>query len=85
MGNFFQHVTISLDGFLSTASSCTLYNLFSSYPGATVSIQEAEISITEETSGQICIILETTSDGLERDVSVTLTTTDGTASNFVAF
>ena len=46
---------------------------------------QAEISITEETSGQICIILETTSDGLERDVSVTLTTTDGTASNFVAF
>ena len=68
--------------FLCIATSCTLYNLLLSYPGATISIQETEISIAEETSGQICIILEHTSDGLERDVLVSLTSTAGTASNY---
>ena len=68
--------------FLCIATSCTLYNLLLSYPGATISIRETEISIAEETSGQICIILEHTSDGLERDVLVSLTSTAGTASNY---
>ena len=45
--------------------------------GAAVSIQETEISITEGTSGEICIVLE--NGDLERNVSVTLTTTVGTA------
>ena len=58
---------------------CTFCNLFSSYLGATISIQEAEINITEGNGGQICIVLENAADGLERDVSVTLNTTVGTA------
>ena len=44
-----------------------------------MSIQETEISITEGTSGEICIVLENVAGGLERNVSVTLTTTAGTA------
>ena len=53
--------------------------IFPSFSGATVSIQETEISIAEGTDGQICIVLENAFNGLERDVSVTLTTTAGTA------
>ena len=45
--------------------------------GAAVSIQETEISILEGTSGEICIVLE--NGDLERNVSVILTTTAGTA------
>ena len=45
--------------------------------GAVVSIQETEISIIEGTSGEICIVLE--NGDLERNVSVILTTTAGTA------
>ena len=58
---------------------CTFYNLFSSYLGATISIQEAEINIAEGNGSEICIVLENAADGLERDVSVTLTTTAETA------
>ena len=47
-----------------------------------IAIQESEISISEETSGQICIVLENAADELERDVSVTLTTTTGTAGKY---
>ena len=54
-----------------------------SLSGATISIQETEISIVEETSGQICIVVENDDAELERDVSVTLTTTAGTAGNCV--
>ena len=53
--------------------------MFSSFSGATVSIQETEISIAEGTDGQICIVLENAAGGLERDVSVTLINTTGTA------
>ena len=60
-------------------TSCILYNLFLHTPGAIVSIQEPEISIAEGTGSEICIVLENAADGLERDVSVTLTTTAGTA------
>ena len=70
-----------IDPFLHTATRTTLF-LFLSYPGATVSIEEIEISIAEETGGQICIVLENVSDGLERDVLVTLNTTAGTASKY---
>ena len=52
-----------------------------SYSGTTISIQGTEISIVEESSGQICIVLESTADGLERNISVTLATIAGTASN----
>ena len=67
--------------FFAQLLSCTLelYNLFPSYPGATVSIEQTEISIAEVTTDQICIVLENAAGGLERDVSVTLTTTTGTA------
>ena len=58
--------------------------MFSYFSGATVSIQETEISIAEGIDGQICIVLENTAGGLERDVSVTLTTTAGTAGNCTA-
>ena len=54
--------------------------MFSSYSGAIVSIQETEISVPEDNGGQICIVLAT---GLERDISVTLTTTAGTASKCI--
>ena len=57
--------------------------MFPSFSGATLSIQETEISIAEGTDGQICIVLENTADGLERDIPVTLTTTAGTASNLI--
>ena len=56
------------------------YCVFPSFSGATISIQETEISIAEGSDSQICIILENVFDGLERVVSVTLTTTAGTAS-----
>ena len=59
-------------------TSC-LHCVFSSFSGATVSIQETEISIAEGTDGQICIVLENAAGGLERDVSVTLINTTGTA------
>ena len=49
------------------------------FAGATISIQETVIRITEGTNGPVCIVLESAMDGLERDVSVTLTTTAGTA------
>ena len=49
--------------------------------GATVSIQATEISITEGTSGEICIVLE--NGELERNVTVTLTTTAGTVGTFL--
>ena len=39
----------------------------------------------EGTSGQICIVLENAADGLESDVSVTLTTTTGTAGEYQSF
>ena len=68
--------------FLCTATNYTLYNLFPSYPGATVLIQETEINISEETSGQICIVLENAAGGLERDISVNLTTTAWTAGKY---
>ena len=41
-----------------------------------------EISITEATSGEICIVLENVAGGLERNVSVTLTTTAVTAGTY---
>ena len=53
-----------------------------SLSGATISIQETEISIVEETSGQICIVVENDDAELERDVSVTKTTTAGTAGKY---
>ena len=53
------------------------FSLLNSHLGATVSIQETEISIMEGTSGEICIVLE--NGELERNVSVTLTTAAGTA------
>ena len=53
----------------------------SSFSGATLSIQETEISVTEGTDGQICIVLENAAAGLERGISVTLTTTAGTTGN----
>ena len=56
--------------------------MFPSYPGASLLIQETEISITEEISGQICIVLENAAGELERDISVTLTTTAGTAGKY---
>ena len=55
--------------------------MFPSFSGATVSIQQTEIDIAEGTDSQICIVLENAADGLERDVSLTLATTVGTASN----
>ena len=66
--------------FLSRVTGCNLYNLFPSYSDASVSIQETEISVQEDIGGQICIILAT---GLERDISVTLTTTAETASKCI--
>ena len=79
----FQHIATSLviDRFLHTATRCTVY-IFLSYSGVTVSIEETEIIISEETGGQICIVLENVSDGLERDVLVTLNTTAGTAGTY---
>ena len=62
--------------------SYTLYNMFPSYPGASLLILETEISTTEEISGQICIVLENAAGELERDISVTLTTTAGTAGKY---
>ena len=50
--------------------------------GAVVSIQGTQINITEGTSGEICIVLENVAGGLERNVSVTLTTTAGTAGSW---
>ena len=47
--------------------------------GAAVSIQSTQITITEGTSGEICIVLENVAGGLERNVSVTLIITAGTA------
>ena len=70
-------ITAAVVVFLDNLGSC----VFSS-SGATVSIQETEISIAEGTGGQICIVLENAADGLERDVSVTLTTTAGTAGTY---
>ena len=61
---------------------CILIVLFASYPGATISIQETEINIEETTSSQVCIVLENSAGGLERDVSVTLTTTARTAGKY---
>ena len=58
--------------------------MFPSYPGASVLIQETEISTTEEISGQICIVLENATGELERDISVILTTTAGTAGKLIA-
>ena len=59
------------------------YCVFPSFSGATVSIQETEISIAEGNTSQICIVLENVLGGLERDVSVTLTNTAGTAGTFM--
>ena len=56
--------------------------MFPSYPGASLLILETEISTTEEISGQICIVLENAAGELERDISVTLTTTAGTAGKY---
>ena len=44
-----------------------------------MSILETEITITEGNSSEICIVLENVAGGLERDVSLTLTTTAETA------
>ena len=66
--------------FLCIAISYSFYKL-PSYPGSTVSIQETAL-IPENTSGQICIVLERVGNGLERDVSVTLATTAETAGNY---
>ena len=70
-------IALLINIFLATAIN-QQYLLFSIL-GATVSIQEAEISIPEGTSGEICIVLENVTGVLERNVSVTLTTTVGTA------
>ena len=55
-----------------------------SFSGATISFQETEISVAEGTDGLICIVLENAADGLERDVSVILITTAGTAGDYTA-
>ena len=55
-----------------------------SLSGTTISFQETEISVAEGTDGQICIVLENAADGLERDVSVILITTAGTAGDYTA-
>ena len=49
------------------------------FSGATFSIQETQITTTEGFSGEICIVLENIGNGLERNISVTLNTTSGTA------
>ena len=54
-----------------------LYCVLWIHVGAAASIQETDISIIEGTSGEICIVLE--NGDLERNLSVTLTTTAGTA------
>ena len=56
-----------------------LYHVLSIDLGAIISIQETEISIIEGNSGEICIVLENVAGGLERNISLTLTTTTGTA------
>ena len=53
--------------------------------GATLSIQETEITITEGTSGQICIVLENFGDGLDRSIFITLSTNSGTAGKYTCF
>ena len=55
------------------------------FSGATLSIQEVEITITEGTCGQICIVLENIGNGLERNISVTLSITSGTAGTHMQF
>ena len=78
----------NIDTYYSTATQLFFWIIqalivFPSFSGATVSIQETEISVTEGTDGQLCIVLENAADGLERDVSVTLTTIAGTASTSI--
>ena len=51
---------------------------------ATVSLQDTELSVTEGNSGanrsvDVCVVLQDAMGGLEREITLTFTTTGGTA------